>query len=367
MIDAADEGQRASRATTASAATGGSSRARAGRCASARPTRARRSSSTSSAASPRSRTRIIEDFVVAALATARAMFLLANVVDDVDMGITHVIRGEEHLPNTPKAPAAVAGARWGDRAGVRPHAAAREREAPEAVEAARHGRARALPRRGLSCPRRCATTSCCSAGRRPTTARSCRSRRSSSCSGSRTSTRRPRSSTSKKLDGVQRRVHPGAVDRRSSSTPRSRGSCAARAVAPRAFRSRRVRDDGAARAGAGHARWSRCRRWSTSCSLDEPKLDRASWDKAMKAPACCRRSWTVRSRPTPTCRWEADALKGALERDRRGCRAQARQGAGAGAGGRDRSHRRSAAVRVARGARTGAHTGAARCCPRTTV
>ena len=30
------------------------------------------------------------------------MFLLANVVDDMTMGITHVIRGEDHLPNTPK-------------------------------------------------------------------------------------------------------------------------------------------------------------------------------------------------------------------------------------------------------------------------
>lgn len=30
------------------------------------------------------------------------MFLLANVVDDLDMAITHVIRGEEHLPTTPK-------------------------------------------------------------------------------------------------------------------------------------------------------------------------------------------------------------------------------------------------------------------------
>ena len=30
------------------------------------------------------------------------MFLLANVVDDIEMGITHVVRGEEHLPNTPK-------------------------------------------------------------------------------------------------------------------------------------------------------------------------------------------------------------------------------------------------------------------------
>ena len=30
------------------------------------------------------------------------MFVLANVVDDIEMGITHVVRGDEHLPNTPK-------------------------------------------------------------------------------------------------------------------------------------------------------------------------------------------------------------------------------------------------------------------------
>lgn len=46
--------------------------------------------------------RTIEDFVVQR-ANGTAMFLLANVVDDMDMGITHVIRGDEHLPNTPKA------------------------------------------------------------------------------------------------------------------------------------------------------------------------------------------------------------------------------------------------------------------------
>jgi glutamyl-tRNA synthetase len=44
----------------------------------------------------------IEDFVVAR-ADGSAVFLLANVTDDLDMGITHVIRGEEHLSNTPKA------------------------------------------------------------------------------------------------------------------------------------------------------------------------------------------------------------------------------------------------------------------------
>ena len=45
--------------------------------------------------------KLIEDFVVAR-SDGSAVFLLANVVDDMTMGITHVIRAEEHLPNTPK-------------------------------------------------------------------------------------------------------------------------------------------------------------------------------------------------------------------------------------------------------------------------
>jgi glutamyl-tRNA synthetase len=43
----------------------------------------------------------IEDFVIVR-SNGAAMFLLANVVDDGDMQISHVIRGEDHLPNTPK-------------------------------------------------------------------------------------------------------------------------------------------------------------------------------------------------------------------------------------------------------------------------
>jgi glutamyl-tRNA synthetase len=43
----------------------------------------------------------IEDFVIAR-GDGSALFLLANVVDDMTMKITHVIRAEEHLPNTPK-------------------------------------------------------------------------------------------------------------------------------------------------------------------------------------------------------------------------------------------------------------------------
>jgi glutamyl-tRNA synthetase len=43
----------------------------------------------------------IEDFVIVR-GDGSPVFLLANVVDDALQGITHVIRAEEHLPNTPK-------------------------------------------------------------------------------------------------------------------------------------------------------------------------------------------------------------------------------------------------------------------------
>lgn len=43
----------------------------------------------------------IEDFVLLR-GNGTPMFLLANVVDDIEMEISHVVRAEEHLPNTPK-------------------------------------------------------------------------------------------------------------------------------------------------------------------------------------------------------------------------------------------------------------------------
>lgn len=43
----------------------------------------------------------IEDFAIRK-SNGQPLFLLANVVDDADMAISHVIRGEDHLPNTPK-------------------------------------------------------------------------------------------------------------------------------------------------------------------------------------------------------------------------------------------------------------------------
>ena len=50
---------------------------------------------------PQFENRTIEDFVIQR-ADGSPLFLLANVVDDGDMHITHVIRGDDHLPNPPK-------------------------------------------------------------------------------------------------------------------------------------------------------------------------------------------------------------------------------------------------------------------------
>ncbi|HWG72430.1 MAG TPA: glutamate--tRNA ligase [Acidimicrobiales bacterium] len=43
----------------------------------------------------------IEDFGVRK-SNGEPLFILANAVDDADMAISHVIRGEDHVPNTPK-------------------------------------------------------------------------------------------------------------------------------------------------------------------------------------------------------------------------------------------------------------------------
>ncbi len=43
----------------------------------------------------------LEDFVLLR-GNGTPLFVLANAVDDIATGITHVVRGEEHLPNTPK-------------------------------------------------------------------------------------------------------------------------------------------------------------------------------------------------------------------------------------------------------------------------
>jgi glutamyl-tRNA synthetase len=46
-------------------------------------------------------TNALDDFVIVR-SNGTPLFIVANTVDDAEMGITHVIRGEDHLSNTPK-------------------------------------------------------------------------------------------------------------------------------------------------------------------------------------------------------------------------------------------------------------------------
>ena len=78
----------------------------------------------------------LEDFVIVR-SNGVPMFLLANAVDDADLGITHIIRGEDLVNTTPKVLLLREALGPRLRAAVRPPAPHREREAPEAVEASR--------------------------------------------------------------------------------------------------------------------------------------------------------------------------------------------------------------------------------------
>ena len=160
-------------------------RRRAGRCGSARRSRARRRGRTSCAA--RSACRTGTSTTSSSLRSSGApLFIVANAIDDADMGITHVIRGEDHVSNTPRYILLWQALEFGPLPVVRPPAAAGQRAAQEALQAARRRLRRRLQGARLPRARRCATTSPCSAGGRPTTSRCARSRRSSTCSGSRT-------------------------------------------------------------------------------------------------------------------------------------------------------------------------------------
>ena len=224
----------------------------------------------------------IEDFVLLR-GNGTPMFLLANVVDDIEMGITHVVRAEEHLPEHAQAAAAVGGARP-RAAGVGARAGARQRAAQEAVEAARQGGARAVPRRGL--PRRRDgqlpdDARLGAAGRRRDRAVvDDRARRS----GSRTSTTRRRSSTSRSSTAFNGEYI------RALSLDEFIAACEPFLHADgvpwprRAVRRGRVRRDGAARADRVRHAWPRCRPWSTSCSWPIRCSTETAWAKAMSAP-----------------------------------------------------------------------------------
>ena len=90
--------------------------------------------------------------------TARPTYQLASVVDDVDFGITHVIRGNDHRPNEALHRRLLRGARR-DAARVRPPRAHPRRGRQEALEARRRRDRRVAARGRDPGARRCARTS----------------------------------------------------------------------------------------------------------------------------------------------------------------------------------------------------------------
>ena len=90
-------------------------------------------------------------------------YMLAVVVDDHDMDVTHVIRGDDHLTNARPPDADLPGARLG-RAEHGAHPADPRAGRRQALEAPRRARRRCLSQPWATCRRPCATISCASAG-----------------------------------------------------------------------------------------------------------------------------------------------------------------------------------------------------------
>ena len=103
----------------------------------------------------------IKDFVIRR-SDGSALYNLAVAVDDRDMGITQVIRGEDHISNTPRQVMILRAL------GAEPPPTRISRCCTGPT--ARSSRSATAPRRFRSCatpatcPRRCATTCRCSAG-----------------------------------------------------------------------------------------------------------------------------------------------------------------------------------------------------------
>ena len=156
------------------------------------------------------------DDPVIARADGSVLYNFAVAIDDLDARITHVVRGEDHLSNTPKQLLVLEAARaLGLGRPDTPHRSTRTcrcctvptaRSSPSAT-AQRRCRSCARP---ATCPRPCAITSRCSAGGR-VTIRRC-SRPTSWSSASRSSGQpQPRALRRGEAALAERRLHPRAV------------------------------------------------------------------------------------------------------------------------------------------------------------
>ena len=295
------------RATTGSAATSGCPGGRGGRCASGRPTRAPCGCTTSSAAtwsSPSAHSRTSS----CVKGDGTPLFVLANAVDDRTMAITHVIRGEDLLPTTPRQImlwAALNAAEGRDLAC--PPSPTCRCWSTSGARSSPSGAIRSPWRctgSRATCPRPCATTWRCWVGA-PATRRSCRSRRSSSASGWRTCSARRPSSTPRSsrtsngvyiralsVDGFVAAARPwvgpgrGSGRRAPGAIPTPAPGRRAPAVAARALRRR-----------ASSPRWPRWSRSGSRCSARCPSWSTSSsWRTRRTTPKAGRR-------PSPATSW----------------------------------------------------------------
>ena len=148
----------------------------------------------------RVRERACIDDLVIARADGTPVYHLAVVVDDLDAGITHVVRGADHYSNTPKQMRILRGA--GRRAAhLRPPAAAARARRQEALQAPRRGFGAGAARSGLPARGSAQLPRAARLGLRRGDDVLHRSRSSSSASRSSASRRAPPSSTSRSCAG----------------------------------------------------------------------------------------------------------------------------------------------------------------------
>ena len=168
----------------------------------------------------------IDDFVIAR-SDGSALYNLAVSVDDLDMEITHVVRGEDHLSNTPRQ-LMIMNALGRRPSCVRAPAAAARAGRQEAVQAPRRRVGPGAAGPGLPTRRRCATTSRCSAGATTTRPRSSpprRWRRSSPRAGVEIARGVRREEAALDERALPARDRPGRADSASwRSRPATRGS-----------------------------------------------------------------------------------------------------------------------------------------------
>ena len=246
-------------------------------------------------------------------AVACPMFLLANAVDDADHGDHphHPGRG----PDQHHAQGAAAARGAGHRlpAPVRARAADREREAPEAVQAARRRVGGRLPSTAATCPRRWSTTWPRWAGAPPDGVEIRPAGRDRGAVRDRRRHLVARLLRPQEARPLRRRVHPGAVRRRVHRPRPSPGSPASGASrpGPRPTTTRPPSPPWRRWCRSGSTRLDQVPGYVDFLFRPEPDVDQAAWDKVMvKGGDAAAAMLDAVADAYRTCDWDARRAHG---------------------------------------------------------